>query len=101
MPKYDESIITQSRTLTSMNLEPAIKFISSLIPGSRVQLPLEENETSRETMRILNAAADSVGIKIFRVGIEGNILKFRIVKTRTTDAIMTYTKKGKVTEATK
>ena len=97
MPRFDESIITQSKTLTSVNLEPAIKFIENLVPGNQVRLPLEENETSRETMRVLNAAAHSVGVKIFRVGMEGNILKFRIVKTRKIDAIMTY-KKGKVTE---
>ena len=98
MPKFEQSVITQSKTLTSVNLEPAIRFIESLVPGSQVRLPLEENETSRETMRVLNAAADSVGVKIFRVGMEGNILKFRIVKTRKVDAIMTYTKKAKVTE---
>lgn len=98
MPRFDESIITQSKTLTSVNLEPAIKFIQNLVPGSQVRLPLEQNETSRETMRVLNAAAHSVGVKIFRVGMEENILKFRIVKTRKIDAIMTYTKKAKVTE---
>ena len=91
MPRFDESIITQSKTLSSINIE-------NLVPGSQVRLPLEENETSRETMRVLNAAAHSVGVKIFRVGMEGNILKFRIVKTRKIDAIMTYTKKAKVTE---
>lgn len=80
MPKFTTAVVT--KTSNTVDLTEAKNFLASQPTGARINLEMEENETSRQVMRVLNASAKELGIKIFRIAATKTAVMFRIVNVR-------------------
>ena len=80
MPNFSTAIVHENTSKT--DLTEAKNFLSAQRAGSKITIDMEENETSRQVMRVLNASAKELGIKLFRIGATKTSVIFRIVNVR-------------------